>query len=115
METAEKPKRSYETQKENIKKYLKNRYENDEDYRKKVNKNKSEKSKILYNTDEEYRRKHLEKMKEYNLRKKKENQNKIIEDFENDMKKSNNIDDMKRLLKTYERIKKQNPEYIYEN
>jgi len=113
-EIQEKPKRSYEKQSDNIKKYLKKRYETDEEYRNKVNKKKGEKCKILYNTDEEYRRKHLEKMKEYNLRKKKENQLKLIEDFENDMKKSNNIDDMKRLIKTYDRIKKQNPEYIYE-
>jgi len=113
-EIQEKPKRSYEKQSDNIKKYLKKRYETDEEYRNKVNKKKGEKCKILYNTDEEYRRKHLEKMKEYNLRKKKENQLKLIEDFENDMKKSNNIDDMKRLIKRYERIKKQNPEYIYE-
>jgi len=113
-EIPEKPKRSYEKQSENIKKYLKKRYETDEEYRNKVNKKKGEKCKILYNTDEEYRKKHLEKVKEYNLRKKNENQLKLIEDFENDMRKSNNIDDMKILIKTYDRIKKRNPEYIYE-
>ena len=113
-EIPEKPKRSYERQSENIKRYLKKRYETDEEYRNKVNKKKSEKSKILYNTDEEYRKRHLAKMKEYNSRKKNENQMKLIEDFENDMKKSNNIDDMKLLIKTYEMIKRQNPEYIYE-
>jgi hypothetical protein len=113
-EIPEKPKRSYEKQNENIKKYLKNRYETDAEYRNKVNKRKGEKCKILYNTDEEYRKKHLAKVKEYNLRKKQENQLKLIEDFENDMRKSNNIDDMKILIKTYDRIKKGNPEYIYE-
>ena len=99
---------------DNIKKYLKKRYANDAEYRNKVNQKRGEKCKILYNTNEEYRKKHLEKMKEYNLKKKKENQNKLIEDFEKDMKKSNNIDDMKLLIKTYEKIKKQNPEYVYD-
>jgi len=63
----EKPKLTYEKQSENIKKYLKKRYETDEEYRNKVNKKKSEKCKILYNTDEEYRQKHLAKVKKYNL------------------------------------------------
>jgi len=113
-ELPEKTKRSYASQRDSIKKYLKNRYENDEEYRNKVNKRKSEKSKNMYNTNEEYRLRHLEKMKEYHMRKKNENIDNLIKDFENDMRKPNNIDDMKSLIKRYEKIQKLRKCYLYD-
>jgi hypothetical protein len=114
-------KRTYEQQKERIKTYLKNRYANDEEYRKKVNNNRLIRNNLRYNTNEEYRLKTLEYMKAYKARKKEEN-NKIkmeeelkkLQDILNKMSTDkekyslSQITDVKRL---YENIIKQYPDY----
>ena len=56
-----KSKTAYETKAKYIKKYLTNRYENDEDFKESINKTRALNNFIKYNTDEAYRNKILER------------------------------------------------------
>jgi hypothetical protein len=56
-------KTAYEVKAKYIKKYLSNRYENDEDFKTSINKTRTLNNFIKYNTDEEYRNKLLERRK----------------------------------------------------
>lgn len=58
-----KSKTAYEVKAKYIKKYLNNRYENDEDFKASINKTRTLNNFIKYNTDEEYRNKILERRK----------------------------------------------------
>lgn len=60
----EKKKRTYEEQKERIKAYLKNRYANDAEFRTKSNNRRLINNNLKYNTDEEYRLKKLEYLRQ---------------------------------------------------
>ena len=110
-------KRTYEQQKENILKYLKNRWENDEDFRTREIQNKRLSQRIRYNDDAEFRAKILESMKNKRQNAKKIEIDNIIKDFESKMeniyKGSINTDDIKSINKMLTKIKKYRPEYIY--
>jgi len=118
----EKKKRTYEQQKERIKAYLKNRYENDEEFRTKNNTKRMINNNLKYNTDEEYRLKKLEYMKQNRINKKKvatetpvniEDDIKRLENMINKDFANNNfdLDDVKTFKMLYEKIIKQNPNY----
>jgi hypothetical protein len=116
-----KKKRTYEEQKERIKAYIKNRYANDEEFRNKMNNQRTINNTLKYNTDEEYRLKKLEYMR--NNRKNKKNTEQDNKDnLEDDIKKLDDIlknmsigniklDDVNTAKILYDKIIKQNPNY----
>lgn len=114
----EKKKRTYEQQKERIKAYLKNRYANDEEFRNKINNKRLINSNLKYNTDEEYRLKKLEYMKNNRKSKKTEQDNK--DTLQDDIKKLEdmltntnnfNLKDVDTAKMLYDKIIKRNPDY----
>ena len=116
-----KKKRTYEEQKERIKAYIKNRYANDAEFRNKMNNQRTINNTLKYNTDEEYRLKKLEYMR--NNRKNKKNTEQDNKDnLEDDIKKLDDIfknmsigniklDDVNTAKILYDKIIKQNPNY----
>jgi len=116
-----KKKRTYEEQKERIKAYIKNRYANDAEFRNKMNNKRTINNTLKYNTDEEYRLKKLEYMR--NNRKNKKNTEQDNKDnLEDDIKKLDDIfknmsigniklDDVNTAKILYDKIIKQNPNY----
>ena len=116
-----KKKRTYEEQKERIKAYIKNRYANDEEFRTKMNNKRTINNTLKYNTDEEYRLKKLEYMR--NKRSNKKNTEQDNKDnLEDDIKKLDDIfknmstgniklDDVNTAKILYDKIIKQNPNY----
>jgi hypothetical protein len=115
----EKKKRTYEQQKERIKAYLKNRYENDVEFRNKINNKRLINSNLKYNTDEEYRLKKLEYMKN-NRKSKKEVEQNNTDTLQDDIKKLEdmltntnnfNLKDVSTAKMLYDKIIKQNPNY----
>jgi hypothetical protein len=116
-----KKKRTYAEQKERIKAYIKNRYANDEEFRNKMNNKRTINNTLKYNTDEEYRLKKLEYMR--NNRKNKKNTEQDNKDnLEDDIKKLDDIlknmstgniklDDVNTAKILYDKIIKQNPNY----
>lgn len=122
-----KKKRTYEAQKERIKAYIKNRYANDEEFRNKMNNQRLINSNLKYNTDEEYRLKKLEYIRQSRKNKKNtEEDNKDNKDntdnLEDDIKKLDDIlknmsigniklDDVNTAKILYDKIIKQNPNY----
>jgi hypothetical protein len=116
-----KKKRTYEEQKERIKAYIKNRYANDAEFRNKMNNKRTINNTLKYNTDEEYRLKKLEYMR--NNRKNKKNTEQDNKDnLEDDIKKLDDIfknmsigniklDDVNTAKILYDKIIKQNPDY----
>ena len=115
----EKKKRTYEQQKERIKAYLKNRYENDAEFRNKINNKRLINSNLKYNTDEEYRLKKLEYMKK-NRKSKKEVEQNNKDTLQDDIKKLEdmltntnnfNLKDVSTAKMLYDKIIKQNPNY----
>jgi len=116
-----KKKRTYEEQKERIKAYIKNRYANDAEFRNKMNNKRTINNTLKYNTDEEYRLKKLEYMR--NKRSNKKNTEQDNKDnLEDDIKKLDDIfknmsignikiDDVNTAKILYDKIIKQNPNY----
>jgi len=116
-----KKKRTYEEQKERIKAYIKNRYANDAEFRNKMNNKRTINNTLKYNTDEEYRLKKLEYMR--NNRKNKKNTEQDNKDnLEDDIKKLDDIfknmsigniklDDVNTAKILYDKIIKQKPNY----
>jgi len=116
----EKKKRTYEQQKERIKAYLKNRYENDEEFRTKSNNRRLINSNLKYNTDEEYRLKKLEYLRQNRINKivKKETETET-DNIEEETKKLNDmlknmstgkvsLDDVAYTKRLYEKLMKMN-------
>lgn len=113
-ETREAKKRTYENQKENIKKYLKNRYETDKDYKEKINKKRLINNNIKYNTDAEYRAKLLKLQQGRREKMKNEKIEWLIFELETLKKSTNNdIEDFKRLIFLINKIKKARPDFIF--
>ena len=116
-----KKKRTYEEQKERIKAYIKNRYANDAEFRNKMNNKRTINNTLKYNTDEEYRLKKLEYMR--NKRSNKKNTEQDNKDnLEDDIKKLDDIfknmsigniklDDVNTAKILYDKIIKQKPNY----
>tara|TARA_R100001198_G_scaffold88980_3_gene65123 strand:+ start:1678 stop:2088 length:411 start_codon:yes stop_codon:yes gene_type:complete len=116
----DKKKRTYEQQKERIKAYLKNRYENDEEFRTKSNNRRLINSNLKYNTDEEYRLKKLEYLRQNRINKivKKETETET-DNIEEETKKLNDmlknmstgkvsLDDVAYTKRLYEKLMKMN-------
>jgi hypothetical protein len=117
QEPTEVKKRTYDQQKDTIKKYLKNRWANDEDFRRRETENKRINQRIRYNDDEEYRKKILQNMKDKRTETKQLEINNTIKDFESKMesvyKGIINTDDIKLINNILIKIKKYKPDYIY--
>lgn len=113
-EVKEVKKRSYESQKANITKYLKNKWENDADFREKETERKKYQQRIKYNDDDEWRLKKLEISKTKRLEKKQSELDDMIIFVEGLIEtgniETNTIRMINKLLKA---IKKYRPEYSY--
>jgi len=118
-EKKQKKKRTYAQQAERIKTYLKNRYANDADFREKTNKERLIRSNLKYNTDEEYRLKKLEYVRQKNNIKNAEinkiKNEEMIKQFEELLNNNNNItyEEIKKMERLHKKIIKKNPDYVY--
>ena len=118
-EKKQKKKRTYAQQAERIKAYLKNRYANDADFREKTNKERLIRSNLKYNTDEEYRLKKLEYVRQKNNIKNAEinkiKNEEMIKQFEELLNNNNNItyEEIKKMERLHKKIIKKNPDYVY--
>ena len=118
-EKKQKKKRTYAQQAERIKTYLKNRYANDADFREKTNKERLIRSNIRYNTDEEYRLKKLEYVRQKNNIKNAEinkiKNEEMIKQFEELLNNNNNItyEEIKKMERLHKKIIKKKPDYVY--
>ena len=118
-EKKQKKKRTYAQQAERIKTYLKNRYANDADFREKTNKERLIRSNLRYNTDEEYRLKKLEYVRQKNNIKNAEinkiKNEEMIKQFEELLNNNNNItyEEIKKMERLHKKIIKKNPDYVY--
>lgn len=118
-EKKQKKKRTYAQQAERIKAYLKNRYANDADFREKTNKERLIRSNLRYNTDEEYRLKKLEYVRQKNNIKNAEinkiKNEEMIKQFEELLNNNNNItyEEIKKMERLHKKIIKKTPDYVY--
>jgi len=106
-----KKKRTYEEQKERIKAYIKNRWANDEEFRKNQSAKKIERQKIRYNTDEEYRQRILEKGKQKRLENKNLKTDEMILNLESLLTGDIENDDIEMIRKLYNKIISVRPDY----
>lgn len=106
-----KKKRTYEQQKERIIAYLKNRWANDEEYRKIQTEKKLERQKIRYNTDEEYRQKILDRGRKQRLDNKNLKIDEMILNLESLISGEVEYEDINVIQRLYNRITAERPEY----